>query len=150
MYVFDIDGTLADCEHRLSHILQTKPADWDTFNQSHLIDRDKPIYPIITILNALYDKDEHIVLLTGRRCTTRHDTALWMSKHFVQYHALLMRPTGDHRKDHIIKMELLTAYMDTLPTEQRYIDTFFEDRRSAVHHFRSLGFHVCHVADGDF
>ncbi len=31
--IFDIDGTLADCSHRLHHI-QKDPADWDGFYEA--------------------------------------------------------------------------------------------------------------------
>ena len=149
MYVFDIDGTLADATHRLHHI-QKEPKDWDAFNDSIRISKDLPIFPIIRIANALFTGKEHVILLTGRRESTRKDTILWLNAYYIQYHALLMRPDGDQRCDYLVKLELLREYLAQRPVEERMVHTMFEYRNSAVQHFRQEGFHVCQVAEGDF
>ena len=148
MYIFDIDGTLADARHRLHHILG-KPQgekDWDSWDaETH---KDDPIIPIITIANALWAQGQHILLLTGRNERVRKQTENWLYDHDVMYDDMIMRDYGDHRDDNIVKLEKLQEYLDENPTLK--VQTIFEDRRRLVVAFREAGYHVCQVDEGDF
>lgn len=149
MYVFDIDGTLANAEHRL-HLIKRETPDWESFFSAEQVSKDAPVWPIIKICNALYNLKEHIVLLTGRNEVARKGTLQWLNKYFVQFDTLIMRPEHDYRPDHVIKPEMLRAYLPTVTENDRSICTIFEDRSSVVKAWRDAGFHCCQVADGDF
>lgn len=151
MFVIDIDGTLANAEHRL-HLIKQEPKDWDKFLDPKMVDRDQPIWPIIRITNSLYQQGAHICLCSGRNETTRASTTLWLSKYFVSYHALLMRPKNDRRADYIVKLELLQKYLNEAPLsdQDRIVETIFEDRKVVVDAWRAAGYHCCQVADGDY
>ena len=53
--IFDIDGTLANLDHRLRHILN-EPKDWDSFYRD--IDKDQPIAPITLLCYSLFAMKE--------------------------------------------------------------------------------------------
>ena len=145
MYIFDIDGTLADATHRLHHILGKEKKDWDAWDAE--TDGDTPIVPIVGILQALYDHGHKIMLLTGRNERVRELTEQWLEDHNIHYHWLVMRPHGDRRDDTIVKLEQLEQFMRN---RNDRIQTIFEDRRRLVVAFREAGYHVCQVAEGDF
>lgn len=145
MYIFDIDGTLADATHRLHHILGKEKKDWDAWDAE--TDGDTPIVPIVGILQALYDHGHKIMLLTGRNERVRELTEQWLEDHNIHYHWLVMRPHGDRRDDTIVKLEQLEQFMRNRDDR---IQTIFEDRRRLVVAFREAGYHVCQVAEGDF
>jgi len=145
MYIFDIDGTLADCTHRLHHIIgDTK--DWDAFDEVGYL--DTPIYPMIRVCNALYNAHFEILLLTGRNERVRSCTELWLEKWGVCYNRMLMRGLKDRRQDTEVKLELLNS--NYTPVQRESINSIFEDRQRLVDMFRAEGYHVCQVAKGDF
>lgn len=146
MYIFDIDGTLADATHRLHHILGKEVKDWDAWDAD--TDADTPIVPIVGILQALWDHGHEIMLLTGRNERVRELTEKWLRDHNIHWNHLIMRPHEDHRDDTIVKLEQLNRFLERHPDTQ--IQTIFEDRRRLVVAFREAGYHVCQVDEGDF
>ena len=66
--VVDIDGTIANGEHRVHHILQ-EPKDWDAYYSK--CDGDKPIWPIVNLVKTLDLCGHPIVFCSGRREETR-------------------------------------------------------------------------------
>jgi len=146
MYIFDIDGTLADCTHRLHHIIGNNK-DWNAFDAEG--QKDTPIKPVIEICNALYDLGWDIILLTGRNERVRQCTEHWLKTYGVQYDQMLMRPLKDRREDTIVKLEVLNEYI-AKGFPQTPIQSIFEDRQRLVDMFRAEGYHVCQVAKGDF
>jgi phosphoglycolate phosphatase-like HAD superfamily hydrolase len=145
MYIFDIDGTLADPEERIHHIIGPHK-DWDTYDS--LVHTDKPINAIITLAQCLYRHEFEIMLLTGRSDRVREDTEDWLWMHDVPYDHLIMRKEGDRREDTIVKVENLDQFL--LENPGYTVQTIFEDRKRLAEAFRDKGFHVCHVAEGDF
>src|SRR3954451_7757278 len=95
-YLFDIDGTLADCSHRIHHI-QKEPKDWKQFFAA--CGGDQPIWPVINLLMILFDHDEKIVLVSGRSDECRARTEDWLFHQGVPDLPLYMRKAGDHRDD---------------------------------------------------
>ena len=61
-FIFDIDGTIADCNHRVHH-LNGKTKYWAAFNAA--MTDDSPIESTITEVNAL-SHNHAVLLLTGR------------------------------------------------------------------------------------
>jgi phosphoglycolate phosphatase-like HAD superfamily hydrolase len=145
IYIFDIDGTLADISHRLEFI-QHEPKDWRKFFAA--CDDDDPIWPVIHTLDALHDHGHVILLISGRSDEVRYKTADWMRNHNVRYHEMYMRKEGDHREDSVVKAELL----EKAKTDWKAfgIAGVFEDRKQVVDMYRSKGLRVFQVADGNF
>src|SRR5215813_15051975 len=108
-YFFDLDGTLANLDHRLWYIQKPDP-DWRGFFGNAIAD-DTPIAPIVTLLNSLITNGDNCVIMSGRSDECRKQTEMWLDRHirlFGMYEfPLYMRKEGDHRPDHVIKKELL-------------------------------------------
>lgn len=142
-YLFDIDGTIADCSHRIHHI-QGTPKDWNAFFAG--CKDDKPINHVIDLLVTLFDAGKDIVLVSGRSDQCRAATLDWLDRHGIPDFPLYMRKEGDHRDDSIIKLELLA---------QLRADGFdpvmaFDDRDRVVKAWRSAGIPCAQVAEGNF
>lgn len=148
MYVFDIDGTIADCRHRIHHIKGIDTPDWEAFDaDGH---KDSPIWSVIAILGSLYRCGHRIVLATGRSERGREYTERWLDDYAIEYHDLLMRPEGDHRADTIVKKEVFDAWLrdnDLVPED---ITAIFEDRQRVVDMWRTAGYKVLQVDPGDY
>ena len=139
--VFDIDGTLSKVGDRVKCLEQTPP-NWDEFYDR--CDEDEPCWPVINTYQALLDNGHDMILLTGRRESTRQKTANWLLKNGVHcYSTLLMRRDGDYRHDTIIKPEILSIF-NIRP------DLVFEDRSSMVKMWRENGITCFQVAEGEF
>ena len=146
VYVFDIDGTLADCSHRLHHI-EKKPKDWSAFFGS--VSDDTPIPHMIGLCEALVRSDNLVVFVSGRSDECREQTLDWLFKHIDQgddERPLYMRKAGDYRADDIVKMELLAE----LRADGYEPVMVFDDRRRVVQMWRSAGIPCAQVAEGDF
>lgn len=101
--VFDLDGTLADCRHRLHH-LAGRPRDWKAFFAA--APDDEPLTEGVALAMAAA-KDHEIVYLTGRPEHCRADTLAWLTRHALPAGRLLMRAPKDHRPARTAKPELL-------------------------------------------
>lgn len=133
--VFDIDGTIADLNHRVHHV-NGKYKDWNAFNSGlHL---DEPIDEMIEINNQLYASRFPIFLCSGRSEDQRKVTEEWLSTNGVSYEKLFMRPSGDYRPDHIIKEEMLKQWQ--ADGYQPFI--IFDDRPTVVEMWRKNGLYV--------
>lgn len=141
-YIFDIDGTLADCSHRI-HLIQSTPKDWDRFFAA--CDDDSPIEHICDLAKLLV-LEVPVIYVSGRSDQCREQTEQWLKKHDLWTGYLYMRKEGDHRDDDIIKLELLA---DLRGDGWRPIMAF-DDRDRVVSAWRSAGIPCAQVAPGDF
>jgi len=142
-YIFDIDGTLADCSHRLHHI-QKQPKDWDAFFAGCADDR--PIEHIVSLAHALEARAE-IIFVSGRSDACKAETQEWLAERgFGLLHKLFMRAAGDHRDDDVVKSELL----DRILADGWQPIMAFDDRSRVVKMWRARGIPCAQVADGDF
>ena len=141
--IFDIDGTLADCTHRLHHVKYGE-RNWDAFfAEMHL---DGAIEPVVMLNNAVesYNVDGSlgIVICTGRPDRYRQVTEEWLMDHGVAWHQLYMRAEGDHRPDHIVKRQILDGIREDGWNPVLVID----DRQSVVDMWRDAGLICLQVA----
>ena len=149
IFIFDIDGTLADCTHRI-HLITGESRNWDAFYDA--CDKDTPIAPVIQVLNALHIQGQRIIFVTGRTDTVREKTEKWLEtwtavrSYDIRYN-LVMRAVGDHRHDHTIKEQWLHALPDR---DRRLVACVFEDRQQVVDMWRRNGLRCFQVATGDF
>lgn len=143
-YIFDIDGTLADCSHRLHHI-QKQPKDWDAFFAECYL--DAPHTHIIDLACHLRNAGGAlIVYVSGRSDQCRYQTQEWLDRHGLPSGPLYMRKAGDHRDDDIIKIELLAE----LRADGFEPVMAFDDRDRVVAAWRAAGIPCAQVAEGDF
>jgi len=113
MLVFcDIDGVLADCNHRL-HYLSEK--NYDKFYSEEEMMNDKPIEEGLGLLEILLnDPFCRVVLLTGRPYRTEKQTREWLKTY--SYHKgiekidIVMRKDHDYRPSEVVKVEALNQF----------------------------------------
>lgn len=145
VYIFDIDGTLANPAHRLHHI-ENKPSDWPAFYAA--CDGDAPIPHMIDLAYHLA-AETGILFVTGRTDDVREKTLAWLRRQFGNWigsEDLFMRKAGDYRADTVVKSELLDQIIAAGWTPIMA----FEDRTSVVTMWRERGIPCCQVAQGDF
>ena len=154
--IVDIDGTLANCEHRVHHIQgmsdekATFKADWDAFYEDCW--KDEPIKPTVDLVRALIDGDWAIILMTGRSDKYRKQTEAWLDTQDIWYDMMLMRKHGDHTDDWKIKRDWLgmlrsgrLSLRDVKPPR-----IAIEDRARVVEMWRDQGITCFHCDKGEF
>lgn len=104
--IVDVDGTIANCEHRM-HYIKVKPKNWPAFIEASKY--DEPYHEIV-LLVMLLSHQFKIVIVTARSEAERQITVDWL-RDFAKlggfYDKLYMRDDKDYRKDDIVKHELL-------------------------------------------
>jgi hypothetical protein len=129
----DIDGTLADCNHRRHHLIKN---DWKSFFAESAA--DPPIPAVVKLIQDLGHGPNPILFVSGRPEDYRLPTLKWLQENLYPYPVanchLYMRPAGDFRPDYIIKKEIL----DTI--RQNY-EPFIsiDDRTNVVRMWRENG-----------
>ncbi|MBK26744.1 MAG: hypothetical protein CME70_22275 [Halobacteriovorax sp.] len=139
----DLDGTLADIEHRVHHV-QSENKDWKAFNQN--MESDSLNQWCADLVKAMRSENYKIIFITGRGESTRKVTEEWLSSHDISFEHLFMRPLKDRREDFEVKKEIYEKQI-----KSKYQVVFVvEDRASVVKMWRSIGL-VCLQCDwGDF
>lgn len=131
--IFDIDGTLANLDHRL-HYIKNGKRDWQAFHDNvHL---DIPIKPMVELCHTLYNARYSIILVTGRMESNREATKNWCIDHEIWYDELYMRPTNDYRPDTVVKKEILDQIKNKFNREILFA---VDDRSSVVKMWRDAG-----------
>lgn len=140
IYIFDLDGTLADCQHRVPLI-----PNWDAFFGA--CGEDAPIWPVIQTAKRLAASAE-VWIVSGRNVQARNATVHWLEQHGLHPEQLkFMRSHKDHRPDDEVKRE----WLHSLATEDRErIVAVFDDRDRVVSMWREEGLPCFQVAPGAF
>ena len=144
--IFDIDGTLANIEHR-KHWVASKPKNWKAFNLA--MSADTANTDVVWMLKSFYTSGATILVASGRSDDDRTVTQNWLDNVAGikgMYQKLYMRPSQDYRSDNIVKSEIL---------DQMYQDGYnpvlaVDDRQQVVDMWRSRGLRCLQVAHGDF
>lgn len=139
--IFDIDGTLADCEHR-KHWIQNKPKNWNAFFNEMVYDR--PIEATVNLAMMFSNFGHTVILCSGRPENYRNATEYWLNLNQIYYNKLYMRKAGDFRADNIVKDELY---------QQMLADGYnprivFDDRKQVIDMWISKGLFVFDVSQG--
>lgn len=147
LVVFDIDGTLANIEHRLDYV-RSKPKNWRAFDAG--IPNDKVNEPVATVMVNMADAGHDIVLASGRNERSRKATVDWLYDNELDcYQKLYMRKADDFRSDDVVKQEIL----DQIITDYgRKPDMVFDDRKRVVDMWRRNGIWVfdCNQSGQEF
>lgn len=124
MYIFDVEGTLSDCEHR-NHLIP----DWDAYHSFFPI--DKPIQKNFDLLWSCVLTGEKIAILTGMMSKNRQNLMEWLTKHGIAHHfdegGILMRPDDCFTSSPEFKLEVIKMLGEK-------IHCVFDDRQSIVDH----------------
>ena len=140
--IFDLDGTLADEEHR-RHFIETegqKP-DWDSYHERCT---DDPCFEgVAGIARLLYNTGQTVEIWTGRPESVRKRTEEWLDRHHIGFDRLRMRKVGDYRKVNVVKGEWLLSC-------GRVPDIVFEDRARPTAWWRDQGLLCAQTQDHDY
>lgn len=146
VYIFDLDGTLADIEHR-RHLVENGNKEWDAFYEA-CVD-DKPNWPVIGMYQALDNSPfREIWIFSGRSEAVRKQTEDWLEAHEIyleEPERLVMRPEGDYTPD----QELKRRWLDEYNLRNRVV-AIFDDRQKVVDMWRAEGLVCFQVAPGGF
>ena len=161
IYIFDIDGTLSDCTHRLGLIdrrIHPRAEDRDYNRFFEEVGGDAPIECMVNLCRALINNNEDVVFLTGRPERTRKATVDWLNENglavgiaMTSYERdnirnLIMRPDDDNRPSEICKKDLICEYFLRSELDSAL---FFEDAPDNIKMMREeLNLNVVAVGDG--
>jgi phosphoglycolate phosphatase-like HAD superfamily hydrolase len=142
--IFDVDGTIADVEHR-RHFVSQKPADWKSFRNSTVF--DTPVQWVCDIAKRFIAQGDNVAFFSARNESERSITEKQISEWIGEGHqGLFLRPDGDFRRDDEFKSDLADKFEEV----GGKIDIVFDDRNQVVEMWRARGTTVVQVADGDF
>lgn len=165
--IFDVDGTLLDISHRLKFIQPPGwtpetarrdeeqegkyKKDWKSFRDPAMKQFDKPIMPVIRILNTLASTGNRIIIATGRSRDEEVATKESLSKFIpiMDKIPMYMRSVKDYRKDSVVKKEMLVK----MRKDGFDPVSVFDDRPSVIEMWHQEGLFVFDVRDpskGDF
>lgn len=145
LVVFDIDGTLANIEHRLDYV-RSKPKNWKAFDAGILNDAvNKPVGEMFRLITR--DAGHNVVIASGRNERSRIATRDWLEDHGLgNYEHLYMRKADDFRSDDVVKLEILNEIISDYGKKP---DMVFDDRPRVVRMWRDNGIFVFNVYQGE-
>ena len=140
--VFDIDGTIANTDHRVHHVHpeEGQKKNWPAFFAEAV--NDQPHNHVVNLIRMYDGMGYLIILCTGRPANLRNDTLEWLSKQDVPHDVLLMRLTTDRGPDTEAKKHLLQSFLSTNGYELSQVEAVFEDRLPVAKMWRDLGLPV--------
>ena len=144
--VVDLDGTLCDCAHRQDY---ARAGQWDQFH-SHLT-MDKPNEDVAEFIKQL-SLHYTVVAVTGRNEAFRQLTWSWLKEHKLDefIDEILMRPDGDWRPDHELKLPLLEKALGNKENVLKKVAVVLEDRDKVIEAYRNYGLPCWQVRPGSY
>jgi len=151
--VVDIDGTLADLDHRLV-FLQSTPKDYKGFFD--WVNLDGPFRTVWQAVRTLKDTGHTVIILSGRPASTGYASNEWLSARVYQtegldplnHDHLFMRQTGDHRPDDQVKRQLMNTMFEKAGLRKEAIKVVIDDRDSVCAVWREMGLPLIQVDHG--
>jgi predicted kinase len=133
--IFDIDGTLAIRKNR-------NPYDFSKVKEDEINKSIKNLYFQLTENN-----NSRIFIFSGRDDSCYIDTIEWLRDNgIINFADLIMRKTGDKRKDADIKQEMYEKHIKGKYNVLYIVD----DRKQVVDRWRELGLTVLDIAGNEF
>ena len=142
--IFDVDGTMANLDHRL-HWVRSKPKNWPAFFEG--IHLDEPIETVIRMLKNFHADGYTILVCSGRGRDLFDKTAKWFEEKAGVLHLItdvFMRAEKDQRSDDIVKSELL----DEILAQGYEIVAVVDDRPKVIRMWKKRGLFVINVGSG--
>ena len=141
--IFDVDGTIADVEHRRHFVNGNN--DWDSFRKETV--NDTPVQWVCDIAKRFIAQGDEVAFFSARNESEREITEKQISQWIGNGHkGVFLRPDDDFTPDDVFKSELADKFIDM----GGKIDLIFDDRQKVVDMWRDKGFTVVQVAEGDF
>jgi predicted kinase len=134
-WIVDLDGTVA------LHTSGRSPYDYSRVHEDTLN------FAVAEVVTALAVAD-NIIFMSGRNDSCYEATLDWLEKVGLGYctHKLIMRKTGDDRKDSVVKAELFFEKV----APYYHVLGAIDDRVSVVKMWRAIGLTCLQVAEGNF
>ena len=130
--IFDMDGTLADCDHRLHFVQGAGKKDWEKFFAGSA--DDLPNEPIVRLAQQLAVTNS-LLIASGRPEKLRKVTESWLKKYELPYKRIYLRKNDDRRSDGLVKADMLELMRVHGYEPWLAVD----DRQTAVDAWRGLG-----------
>ena len=145
--IFDVDGTIADVNHR-RHLVNGdkgfKP-DWNAFRNATV--DDTPVQWVCDIAKRFIAQGDEVAFFSARNESEREITEKQISEWIGDGHkGVFLRPNDSYEPDEVFKSELADKFEEM----GGKIDLVFDDRNKVVQMWRDRGTTVVQVADGDF
>ena len=132
--IVDLDGTLANIEHRLEYVKRKSP-DWDSFYAA--CKNDVPNEWCVDLMRSLCASGIIVNIVSARRDSERFTTLKWLDKYDIPFNQLLMlRKGSDNTPDVELKQDWLNGY------GKKSIIFVVDDRQRVVDMWRRNGL-VC-------
>lgn len=141
----DLDGTLANLNHRLHYVRGEGKKDWGSFFRE--CGKDGLYECVAGVVRNEIDTGTEIVYCSGRdeeQC--RHLTYEWLEEHNFFCPKLVMRPKLNYKADNITKVMLYKYEIEPYYNVKYVLD----DRTQVVEAWRKLGLVCFQVRPGDF
>ena len=142
--IFDVDGTIADCNHR-RHFITNGNKDWDSF-RDHTVN-DTPIQHVCD-LAKMHVADGDIVMFVSARNNAQRDVTIQQINDWIGIDnpILFMRPDGDYRSDDVFKKDVLDIIRDQIGCNP---DIVYDDRNKVVDMWIDNGVNCVQVVSRD-
>ena len=146
--IFDIDGTIADCDHR-RHFITNGNDDWVAFRAQTKY--DTPIQHVCDMAKQ-HIADGDTVMFVSARNNSERDITIKQIQDWIGIESpiLFMRPDGDYRPDDEFKKDVLIVIREILDSDP---DIVYDDRNKVVDMWRANGINCVQVVSreqGDF
>lgn len=140
--ICDIDGTIADIEHR-RHYVRGEVKDWKGFFSE--MDKDTVREDVYTILKKKEEEGNKIIFVSARPEDYKDVTTKWLLDNVPLKSELMlfMRRSGDTRDDTIVKEQIYNSYLKSMN-----ISLVIDDRPKVIRMWESLSLNVLDVGSG--
>ena len=139
--VCDIDGTVADCEHR-KHYLDGEKKDWGGFFSE--MSKDEPRFEVYQeAMDTAVANNGELIFVSARPDNYRAVTEAWLKYYGMDHLHLIMRPAGTKAPDTEVKQKILDKYL-----KHYNIVKVFDDRPCVIRMWQENGLDVVDVGPG--
>jgi hypothetical protein len=132
--IFDIDGILADINHRYIHYKHLCNCGLDTRNPYHEDELNQKNYQYYLFFK---NRGYKIYIFSSRSIVFRKETEKWLEKYNIIYDKLEMRQVKDYRLAHLVKEDFLNRNFG--PQSQERVKAVFEDEKGCIEMYRRKG-----------
>lgn len=141
--IFDLDGTLANIDHR-RHLLNLEKKHWSLFFDSMI--KDTPNEWCKKLINTYHSLGYVVLIVSGRPDNYLRVTAQWLEENKIKYDYLYLRKEGDYRKDCEVKKEIYEKYIK----DHFNVEFVVDDRSQVVQVWRDMGLICLQCAEGNY
>ena len=145
--IFDVDGTIADVNHR-RHLVNGEKGfkpDWNAFRNATV--DDTPVQWVCDIAKRYIEAGDDVAFFSARNESEREITEKQIKEWIGEGHkGVFLRPNDSYEPDEVFKRDLADKFEEM----GGKIDLVFDDRNKVVQMWRDRGTTCVQVAEGDF